>query len=233
MTIIEARLESNSVFARPQRRGAAIALIVGPALMLLASVASGLARSSASGEQEWTAAIEAPAWTSAGWIAGFFSVPAMICWGVVILLLARPWSPKAAWTGAVMLLVQVSALAAVLGMELLRNVLAQEGLDPVAVQDTMDSALPATPAGVVLVLAFLPTLVIALICFGFALWRTTWVPKWIAILFMAFPFIDFVVAEMAWVSTAAFLALLVANVVLAARVFRHGAPRPAHREETG
>jgi hypothetical protein len=233
MTIIEARLEPNPVFTRSQRHVAAILLIVGPTLMLLSSVGSGLASSSTSGGEEWAAAIDAPAWTSASWIVGFLSVPAMICWGLVVLLIARPWSPKAAWVGAVMLIVQVCALAAVMGMELVRNVLAQEGTDPVAVQTILDSAVPATPAGIVLMLAFLPTLVIALICFGFALWRTGWVPRWIAILFMAFPFIDFFTSEIAWASAGAFLALLTSSAVLAMRVFSDGAPRPARREETG
>ena len=91
----------------------------------------------------------------------------------------------------------------------------------------MDSGLTSDPAGVFLFIMFIPMEIVGLIVLGVALWRTAWVPKWIAILFIAFPFIDFLVNDTRWLSALAVVVFLAACAVLALKVLRDGAPRPA------
>jgi hypothetical protein len=133
----------------------------------------------------------------------------------------------------VALTLQLCALASVVGLELLAAVLVQNGSDPAAITDAFDSGLTANPAGIFIFLMFMPTEVIALIAFGIALWRTRWVPRWVAIFLIALPFIDFAVNEVSkWMTSAAFGVLIVASSVIAARVLRDGAPRPIADRQT-
>ena len=231
MTIIQARHVNEAVFVGSSRRTASLLLVLGPLLMLLASFVSGIVRSAAPSGDD-AAAAAAPAWNSLAWMLDFFSVPAMVGWGVVTLLMLLPWSRRVAWVGVIALVIQVSALAAVTGMELLRDVLVLSGLDATAIQTAMDSDLPADPAGLVLVLAFFPTELVALICLGIAFLRTAWVPRWIGILFLVFPFADFLVNDTAWAGLLPFAALLAACIVLAQKVIRDGAPLPVAGEDT-
>jgi hypothetical protein len=208
-------------------------LVVGPVFLLLGSMAGALAEGVAPGGDDAAVAVAAPTLTAASAILDWISVPTMLAWGLMVLVICRPWSPKAAWTGFVALTLQLCALASVVGLELLAAVLVQNGSDPAAITDAFDSGLTANPAGIFIFLMFMPTEVIALIAFGIALWRTRWVPRWVAIFLIALPFIDFAVNEVSkWMTSAAFGVLIVASSVIAARVLRDGAPRPIADRQT-
>jgi hypothetical protein len=232
MTIIEARPAAAPVFEGRGRVAAAVLLVLGPLFMFLAYIPAALAQAAAPGQDDAAVAVAAPTWTAVGWIVGLPVVPAMILWALTFLLLARPWARIAAWTGCVALVLQSCALAAVGGMELLRDVMVQNGFDPVAVQSVMDSGVTANPAGIALAIEFFPTEVVALIAIAIAFWRTKWVPKWVAVLFLVFPFIDFLVNDTKWWSVLAFAVFLTANAAVASRVLRNGAPRPIVSEQT-
>jgi hypothetical protein len=232
MTIIETRHTAPSVFEGSQRVAAATFLVLGPLFMFLLYIPLALAQASAPGKDDAGVAIAAPTWTAIGTIVGIPLVPTMIVWTLVVLLMARPWSRRAAWTGCIALFVSLCALSTVGGMELLRDVLVQDGVDPTVVQEVMESGVTANPAGIAVAITFFPTEIIALIAIGIAFWRTRWIPKWVAVLFVLFPFIDFTVNSNKWLSVVAFAAFLAANIVLAARVYRDGAPRPVTAEHT-
>ena len=232
MTIVEARPTAAAVFQGSQRTAAAFFLVLGPLFMFLLYIPSAIAQAAAPGQGDAAVAVASPTWTAVAWIVGAPVVPAMIIWSIVVLLMTRPWARIAAWIGCVAMFIQASALATVGGMELLRDVLVQNGMDTATVQQSMDSGITANPAGVVLAIMFFPTEIIGLIAIGIAFWRTKWVPRWIAVLFIVFPFIDFAVNSTKWASVAAFAVFLAASVVLALRVLRDGAPRPAVPEHT-
>jgi hypothetical protein len=233
MTIVETRPTALPVFKGSQRTAAATFLILGPVTMLLSALVAVAADSVAGTANDGAVAASAPTLTAIGSILDWITVPTMLAWGVVLLLIARPWSRRLAWTGFTAMTLQLCALATVVGVELVRNVLVQQGtLNADVAEQVTDSGLTASAAGLFLFIVFIPTEIIGLIVLGIALWRTRWVPRWIALLFMAFPFIDFLVNDTRWLSALAFGVFLTANATLAARALRDGAPRPENAEHT-
>ena len=233
MTIVEARPTASPVFQKSQRTAAAMFLVLGPLFMLISSAVAAAADTIAGTTDDAAVAVSAPTLTTIGSILDWITVPTMLAWAASLLLICRPWTRRLAWTGFVAMTLQICALATVVGIELLRNVLVeQDVLSTAAAKQVMDSGLTSDPAGVFLFIMFIPMEIVGLIVLGVALWRTAWVPKWIAILFIAFPFIDFVVNDTRWLSALAFALLLAGCAVLALKVLRDGAPRPVAPEHT-
>jgi hypothetical protein len=233
MTIVESRQRAIPVFDGRTRRTAAVFLILAPALMMLAYVPVALASQASPGLDDAALAQDQPTLVAVGHILDLLSVPAMLAYVTVLLLVSRPWARRTAWTGFVALALQACGLAAVVGMELLASVLVTNGVAAGSLEAGMDS-VPGNPAGIVLALLFFPTEIVGLIAFGIALWRTRWVPRWVPVVFIALPFADFFVnGASPWLSVALFGVFLAASAAVAITVLRDGAPRPLAQEHTG
>ena len=233
MTIVDARPASRTgVFADRQRVAAATFLVLGPATMLVAFALAAVAERSAPGQEDLLVAKAAPTASALATIGDLLTVPSMLAFATVLLLLTRPWSARVAWTGTVAMVLQLGALGSVVGMELFGAVLVQDGVPVATVQHGMD-ALTSNPAGVVLAILFFPTEVVAFIALGAALWRTRWVPRAIPVLLWAFPVLDMATPNHPkGLHVVAFALFLGAFAWLAALVLREGAPRPLAQEHT-
>ena len=227
MTIVDARpAVGSAVFEGRQRVVAATFLVLGPAVMLVAFLFAALAERSAPGQEDLGVAVKAPTAAALGTIGDLLTVPSMLAFVVVILLITRPWSAKVAWSGAVAMVLQLGALGALVGMELVTAVLAQQGVPVATVQHGMDS-VASNPAGVVLEILFFPTEIVGLILVGIALWRTRWVPRFVPIFLWLFPVLDMATPNHPKIlHVIAFAVFLTAFSFLAALVLRNGAPRP-------
>lgn len=234
MTIVQERVQAQAVFDGRARTVAATLLVAAPSVMLLSFLVAALAERSAPGEQDAAVAVAAPTAAAIATMLDWLSVPLLLAWGAVLLLITRPWSRTAAWIGFVSLGLQACALASVVGMELLAAVLAQDGADPAALQHSFDEGLVANPAGAFLFVMFMGMEVVGLVAFGIALWRTRWAPRAVPLLMWAFPVVDLLTPNHPKIiHVVAFLVFLAAFVVLAQSVLRNGAPRPPAKEHTG
>lgn len=233
MTIVDTSVSSpTTVFDGRRRRVAATFLVLGPAMMLVAFLLAAVAERSAPGQEDLEVAKAAPTSAALSTIGDLLTVPSMLAFAVVLLLVTRPWSPKVAWTGTVALVLQLCALGSVVGMELLGAVLVQDGVPVATVQHGMDAVL-TSPAGVVLGILFFPTEIVAFVLLGAALWRTRWVPRAIPVLMWVFPVLDIATPNHPKaLHVVAFVLFLGAFSWLAALVLRNGAPRPTVSEHT-
>jgi hypothetical protein len=233
MTVVDVRPAARTaVFEGRQRTAAATFLVLGPSTMLLAFALAALAERSAPGTEDLVVAKAAPTASALTMIGDLLTVPTMLAFAVVLLLLTRPWSSRVAWTGTVAMVLQIGALGSVAGMELLGAVLVQDGLPVETVQHGMDG-ITSNPAGVVLAILFFPTELVAFAALGAALWRTRWVPRAVPVLMWAFPLLDMATPNHPkGLHVVAFALFLGAFTWLAVLVLRDGAPRPLEREHT-
>ena len=229
MTIVDSRPEIRPVFLdRRPRRWAAAALVLGPLVMTTSFAIAAVVDGRTDGADDLEASQLQPALT--GWSALFdlLTPPAMLAWGAVIFLIARRWAPRSAWTALVALVLQLFALAAVVGIQLITGLLYVDGVARDTIDKAMDDGLPGTVPGVVLMVWFVLCIPIGFVAIGIALWATRWVPRWIPIVFWLFPFGDMATPDHPkWIHVAVFGVLLAASAALARAVLRDGAPLPA------
>lgn len=110
MTIVEAPQETHTIYVGRARAAAAAALVVGPALMMLSSVAAVWVERSAPRKDDLAAAVAAPTPAAVGSLLDMLSVPAMLAFAVVVFQVTRRWSPRAAWIGTVAMVLQLCGL---------------------------------------------------------------------------------------------------------------------------
>lgn len=233
MTIVDSQPRTAAVLDGRARATAALFLILGPALMMLAYIPTSLASQASPGLEDAALVQAQPTLMAVNGILDLLTVPAVLAYVTVLLLVTRPWARRTAWVGFVALALQACALAAVVGAELVAGVMVRSGIAVEAVKQAMDSGLTSNPEGIVLAILFLPTEIIGLVAFGIALWRTRWVPRWVPVVFFALPFVDIVVNGLSpWLSVALFAVFVAASVAVAAKVLRDGAPRPLAQEHT-
>jgi hypothetical protein len=201
------------------RRTAAALLLLGPVLMLLAEL-NGAAGSSA------VNAAANPSGAAWGGLTQIWSVVFMILWTAVIYVVTRRTAPVASAIGAVAMVCQLVALAALTGAGTLWTVLAP-WMDPARIDQVFNDHATGNIAVPVMMVMFVPGLFVALIAMSVAFWKAAWVPRAVPVMLLIVMIADVALPQdPAVFHVGVFVLLVVASAILASAVLRSGAPAP-------
>lgn len=232
MTIVEAPAVAPVEFQSTRgRRWAAVWLATGPLVMIAAFGLAAVVERVTGGIEDLDAAKAEPGIAGLSSLFDLLTPPAMLAWGAVMFLVVRRWARRSSWTFLVANVLQLCALAAVVGIELVTALLYIDGVPRGTIETVMDDRLTGTVPGVALLLMFMATIPIAFVALGIALWATRWVPRWVPVVMWLIPFADMLAPD-ARLHVVIFVVLLAASLAVAGGILRDGARGPALPEHT-